>query len=364
MMPFMDLILSILVSSVLLLNCKSSFHESPRRDAGSEVTSFFYVGGKYENFTIYVEEYVPQNPTQPYPIIFIAGAGQTGTNWLTTPDGRPGWASFFLDHGYTVYLTDQTSRGRSPWYPGIGFMVASGTSDIETLFTSTSHNLWPQAHLHTQWPGTGKVGDPTFDAFYAAQVQLQADQPISEESNTKAHSALLDRIGPAYVLTHSQAGSYGWRIGDARPNLVKGIVALEPAGPPFDQKYPYTGRARPWGITIGEIEYEPSAGPNATDLDTVIIPAKDQDHTECVLQSEPPKLLKNLQAIPALVVGAEASFHAPYEYCTAEYLKQAGVDVEFADLGEQGIKGNGHMMFMEKNNLEIAEVVLTWIQKQ
>jgi len=45
--------------------------------------------------------------------------------------------------------------------------------------------------------------------------------------------ALLDRIGPAVLVTHSQARPFGWLIGDARPALVKGIVAMEPQGPPI-----------------------------------------------------------------------------------------------------------------------------------
>lgn len=65
---------------------------------------------------IYVEKLsLPHTPTSTskLPIIFISGAGQTGTNWLETPDGRPGWAAYFLSHGHTAYLSDQPSRGRS-----------------------------------------------------------------------------------------------------------------------------------------------------------------------------------------------------------------------------------------------------------
>jgi len=45
-------------------------------------------------------------------------------------------------------------------------------------------------------------------------------------------------------------------------------------------------------------------------------------------------------------------------------LSQAGVSVEHIHLGDVGIHGNGHMMFMEMNNLEIADqVVEKWIAK-
>ncbi|KAF1849228.1 alpha/beta-hydrolase [Cucurbitaria berberidis CBS 394.84] len=341
--------------------------DQPRRE-------FFYVGGEYANLTlgnttaqfminqIYVEKLTPPIVTQEHPIVFIHGSGQTATNFLETPDGRPGWASFFLSHGYVVYLSDQPARGRSPWHPSIGTMITLSTSDIEKAFTATSsHGLWPQSRLHTQWPGTGTVGDPIFDALYASQVQLQADELLSEAQNAKAYTALLDKIGPAYIITHSQSGPYGWRVGDLRSHLVKSIVALEPGGPPFIGRLPYIGPRRTWGITYHEITYEPSAGPNATHLETVTIPAKDEDRIECIMQVEPAKKLRNLAQVPVLVITGEASYHAPYDYCTVEYLRQAGVEVEYADLGQEGIHGNGHMLFMEKNNLVIAERVLRWL---
>jgi pimeloyl-ACP methyl ester carboxylesterase len=312
---------------------------------------------------IYVEKLTPPSVTKEYALVFIAGAGQTGTNFLETPDGRPGWASFFLSQGYIVYLSDQPSRGRSPWHPSIGYMITFGTDQAERIFTATStHGDWPQAKLHTQWPGPGVVGDPTFDTFYASQIQFIPDSSIYEAQNTDAYTALLDKIGAAHVLTHSQAGSYGWRIADTRPALVKSIIALEPAGPPFQGTPPFIG-TRTWGITYQEIAYDPPAGPNATLLERVRIPAKDADHTDCILQREPAKKLTNLLDIPVLLMTGEASFHAPYDYCTVEYLKQGGVQVDFADLAKEGIHGNGHMLFMEKNNLQIAGRVLEWLER-
>ncbi|KAH7068414.1 Alpha/Beta hydrolase protein [Paraphoma chrysanthemicola] len=336
---------------------------------------FFYVGGRYAEITtgnvtseymlgqIYVEKLTPSVVTQKNPVIFIHGAGQTGTTWLETPDSRPGWASFFLDAGYVVYLSDQPMRGRSAWNPSIGSMFAFSTSAVESSFTDTKNQgFWPQAKLHTQWPGTGRVGDPIFDAFFAAQVQFQTAIIISETQNAHAYAALLDKIGAAHVITHSQAGPYGWRIGDMRPQLVKSIVALEPGDAPFVPQFLNPGPGPGWGITYEEIAYESTAGPNGTSLATVTVLSEDPDKQECIVQAEPARKLKNLSQIPVLVVTGEASFHAPYDYCTVAYLKQAGVDVEHADLGEEGIHGNGHMFFLEKNSAEIAKRVLKWVQ--
>lgn len=314
---------------------------------------------------MYVERLTPPIVTQIHPVVFIHGGGQTGTNFLDTPDGRPGWASFFLERGYVVYLSDQPARGRSPWQPTNDAMMKGDAGAIERIFTATStHELWPQSKLHTQWPGTGKVGDPIFDAFYAAQVPLEFDFLASEAQSARAYVALLDKIGAAHLVTHSQSGSHGWLVGDRRPTLVKSIVALEPTGPPFVSSKMFPGQDRAWGITHLEVTYEPSAGLDGSLLERVIVPAKDTLHSEGVMQREPAKKLEKLSQVPILIVTAEASYHAPYDSCTVAYLRQAGVKVEHLELAEEGIHGNGHMFFMEKNNKEIAEKVLNWLGKQ
>jgi len=150
-----------------------------------------------------------------------------------------------------------------------------------------------------------------------------------------------------------------------RSDLVKGIVQLEPSGPPFTLRPPFGNSSSfAFGLTDLAIEYRPSAGKNAENLETIIEPASDADHYECIMQKSPARQLTNLGKIPELVVTGEASFHAPYDYCTVKYLEQAGVNVDYMDLGKEGIHGNGHMFFMEKNNLEIADRVYQWLRKQ
>jgi hypothetical protein len=101
-----------------------------------------------------------------------------------------------------------------------------------------------------------------------------------------------------------------------------------------------------FGLTDLAIAYGPPAGADAQDIETVVESAIDAEHNECIMQRSPAKQLTNLAKIPELVVTGEASFHAPYDYCTVKYLKQVGINVEYADLGKEGIHGNGHMFFM------------------
>lgn len=335
---------------------------------------FFFVGGEYVGEAgkqimrgqMYVEALKPKAVTKPYPIVLIHGAAQTATNWMQTPDGRKGWAEYFIERGYTVYMVDQPARGRSAWHAEAnGALRMFTASQLETLFTaSAALGKWPQASKHTQWPGSGRQGDPVFDAFYATQVQSLASDLETQALAQKAGAALLDRIGPAILLTHSQSGLLGWVIAEARPQLVKAIVAVEPSGPPFHNAAPNNPKARAFGITDLAVAYEPPIA-SADDLKTQVQEKPEAEGLiACTLQSSPPRKLKNFVSIPTLITVSEASYHAPYDHCTARYMQQAGAPVDFVRLEEQAIRGNGHMVMLEKNNLEVAGFLADWVESK
>jgi pimeloyl-ACP methyl ester carboxylesterase len=314
---------------------------------------------------MYVSFKVPQRVTQRYPVVMIHGGGQTGTNFEGTPDGREGWADFFVARGYKVYVVDQPGRGRSAYHPNVyGPINAISAEFIEQRFTAfEDFNLWPQAHLHTQWPDGSRQGSPIFDQFYASQVESISDAVLTERLNQAAGAALLDTIGPAIVLTHSQSGAFGWLIADARPKFVKGIIAIEPAGPPFEAVIIGTGKTRPWGLTDIKMTYDPPAS-SPDELQSVREDkAEGPDLTVCTMQKAPARQLPNLKGIPIVVIAGEASYHKLYDHCTVKYLNQAGAKAEWMPLDSKGIRGNGHMVMIEKNNLEIAKVIDDWAKK-
>ena len=47
-----------------------------------------------------------------------------------------------------------------------------------------------------------------------------------------------------------------------------------------------------------------------------------------------------------------------------EAVKAAGGHVDVVDLPAVGIKGNSHLMMMDRNNLEVAQVIQDWLKKQ
>ena len=337
----------------------------------------FFVGGQYVGSPgtrvmqgqMYVEMWTPAHLRHAYPLVFIHGSGQTAVNWLSTPDGRPGWAEYFAGEGWQVVLIDQPARGRSAWQPQFdGEMNTFSVPIVQALFTAASEgNRWPQAKLHTQWPGgerKGHPGDPAFDQFYASQVAFVA-KGGSELMMRSAGAALLDRIGPAILIGHSQGGSLTWLIGDERPDAVKAIVAIEPSGPPYKDALLQTGAAdRLWGLTSSPLTYSPPA----TEDDPLAFELQPSSSAPGLvagwLQKEPARSLVHLSKIPMLVITAEASYHAPFDHCSVDYLRQAGVSVDFLRLEEYGVHGNGHMMMLESNSLEIATLLGQWMQEK
>jgi len=273
---------------------------------------FFYVGGKptvvdgreYISGQMYVEVRIPAAKTKPYPIIMVHGGTMSGTNYTGTPDGREGWAQYFVRQGYAVYVVDQPGRGRSGYLVGAyGPSRNVLRSNSASRFVSQEKSkLWPQAHLHSQWPGTGEPDDDA--SMQLASGQLPAIESFARQQvlNRDALVALLEKIGPSILLVHSQAGAFGWPVADARPDLVKAILAIEPNGPPF-HSVEFVGApdwfkegplALGYGITGVPLTYAPAVK-NASELAIVRQDKADApDLVRCYAQQEPARVLPNL----------------------------------------------------------------------
>jgi pimeloyl-ACP methyl ester carboxylesterase len=357
----------------------------------------FYIGGKYVESNgdmpmvgqAFVEYLVPQRQTHALPIVMIHGGSQTGTGWISTPDGRDGWAIYFLRHGYAVYVVDQVARGRSAYIGEVYGPSRTQTREyvMQRFSTSERYNLWPQARFHTQWPGKGEPGDPVFDNYFASNVPSMENREMQSRMNVEALEALLDRIGPSIVLVHSQSGQYGWPLAQARPALVKAIVAAEPSGPPvhdlvvpgaarfgvdFANATAVAGteifrddpRLKRYGLSDIPMIYAPAVTPESPLAFVQQDKAEAPDLAKCWRQQDPARRLVSVGDRPILYLATEASFYAPYNHCTVGYLKQAGVEVSFVKLADIGLRGNGHMMMMEKNSDAIAQVIVDWLDKQ
>jgi len=121
--------------------------------------------------------------------------------------------------------------------------------------------------------------------------------------------------------------------------------------------------SRLWGVTDIPMTYDPPIT-EAKQLSVVQQTTADGPNLErCRMQAAPARRMPTLAGIPILIIATESSYHAVYDHCTSKYLTQAGVPNTFVRLEEVGIRGNGHMLMIEKNNLEIADFIEKWVDK-
>jgi pimeloyl-ACP methyl ester carboxylesterase len=272
-------------------------------------------------------------------------------------------------------MMDLPARGRSAYAPGLdGDLLPPRSGPLmEEVWSgarppSTPQSSWPQASRHTQWPGDGpdkgKMGDPIFDYF--AKTDSQA--PTGKDMERLAADDIVQLVDlihePVILLLHSGVSPSGWLVADARPKLVRAIIAAEPLAPPIENaERGASGPGRLYGLTNRPVAYDPPIK-DPSELHPVREEKADaSDLIPCWVQSEPAHKLVNLENIPVLNVSGEASYHRPYARCTAKWLNQAGVKTKYVNLEDVGIRGNGHQFMSEKNSAEISKFFMDWLEK-
>jgi pimeloyl-ACP methyl ester carboxylesterase len=264
-------------------------------------------------------------------LVLVHGGGGQALDMLSTPDGREGWATLFLRAGFAVYAVDRPGMGRSPYHQDI--YGPPGAPPTYGSFVASFAGPSPDGHpAHTQWPGDGTRDDPALAQFLAGQEPFPGSLAAAHEAMRAGAAALLDRIGPSVLLTHSLGGAFGWLAASERRDRVQAIVAVEPAGAPFSA-HPVLGDFT-YGLTAVPVSFGPGAGD------------------------------AKLDGLPVAIVTAECSPFGASCDATAGYLRECGADVTDLRLAEHGLHGNGHAMMLERNNAGIAALITDWIRKQ
>ena len=177
-------------------------------------------------------EPVPRRPGAP-PVVLLHGGGMTGAMWETTPDGRPGWLWQLLAAGFPVHVIDQVERGRAGFNatpePWPGRPLTRTAQEAWSLF-----RIGPPAGYATRTPYPGsRFPVAGFDRLVAQFVPRWTATADAQAGALVAVLAEVDRRhGPAVLVCHSQGGAAVFRVLAARPDLLAGIVALEPSGFP------------------------------------------------------------------------------------------------------------------------------------
>lgn len=223
---------------------------------------------------------------------------------------------------------------RTCWGRALAVLLEAGAA----FFTPPDHER------HTQWPGERGAEDPEFAQLAASFGFLMADLAEAQELDGRRLAALLDLTGPAILITHSAGAPGGWLAANQRPDLVVGIIAVEPMGPPFAE-LPGPGEMT-WGLSYGK---------------PVTAPPTD-DPSE--LKADPGRFaIPGLTDHPILVVAGDVSISAAGARPTVEFLDAVGANAELLDLPEVGIHGNSHGLVFERNSRQISALLVDWIQR-
>lgn len=296
--------------------------------------------GTAQRAPMFVQWEAPEQVTRERPLVLVHGGGGQGTDWLGTVDGRPGWAQHFVAAGFAVYVVDRPGHGRSPYHPEvIGEMGGQFSYEAAAgLFAPPD-----RADEQTAWAWGREPGDAGLDQLVAAFGPLPADLGWSQELDAERLARLLDRIGPAVLVTHSAGGPVGWLTADRRPELVEAIVAVEPMGPAFVE-FPGLG-ALQWGLTAARVSYDPPL-----------------DSPEAVREADPAvRRIPALSGKDVLLVTGGASPFADFAGEIVDFLDHAGARPERMHLPDEGVHGNGHALQMEANAEDTVRPVVDWL---
>ena len=166
----------------------------------------------------YVFYQVPVNARK-YPLVLWHGFGQFSKTWETTPDGREGYQNIFLRRRYGVYVLDQPRRGDAS--RSMVEATIKPVADEQNWFGVFRIGIWPN-----YFPGVQFSKDPQALDQYFRQMAPNIG-PFDLDVVTDAAVQVLEKTGPAVLVTHSQGGGPGW-ITAIKTSKVRGIVAYEP----------------------------------------------------------------------------------------------------------------------------------------
>ncbi len=271
--------------------------------------------GTYFVEQVYVQYFLPAERRGAVPLLMWHGGGLSGVSYETTPDGRPGWLDYFVRQGWDSYVSDAVERGRSGFPPpgvfeGEPMFVARGRPFEQFRIGATGSWNGNPATSPTL-PGSQFPTDG-YDNFIR---QASPRWITTDEAILRGYIAEIDRVCPCVILFHSQAGQFGFRAAQARPDKIRALVAVEPSG---------FGRPADAAVLKG--------------IPTLVVYGDfiDQDPRWPTIRGNG---LKWVQA-----------------------QKDAGGDVEVLQLPERGIRGNSHMVMMDRNNLQVAGVIQEWLR--
>ena len=273
--------------------------------------------GEFLAEQMYVQYVKLAQPKAKVPLLLWHGGGLSGVTWETKPDGKPGWQQFFLNAGYDVYVSDAVERGRASWarYPEI--------FTSEPIFR-TKKEAWELFRFGPKYEVGGDHVAFDGELFPVEALDQFMKQGIprwatNDAVTQKAYDELVQKLCPCIIVVHSQGGNFGFTAALNAPDKVKALIAVEPSGAPDPAK---VDAAKVKGVPL-------------------LLVWGDFHDKSAIWQKVRPN---------------------PEKWAAA--IKAAGGTVDTFDQPKMGIKGNTHMLMMDRNSDDIAKLVSDWIAKQ
>src|SRR5436305_521968 len=115
---------------------------------------------------MYVQYRIPKTVSAP-PIVMVHGSGHTGVTYETTPDGREGWATYFVRKNFPVYVVDHVGRGRSGFDPSVinRAKAESNAAILPDVPLFTRQRAWPNFRFGKSYPAQNAGAQFPFEAF-------------------------------------------------------------------------------------------------------------------------------------------------------------------------------------------------------
>jgi pimeloyl-ACP methyl ester carboxylesterase len=295
-------------------------HATPTNFSGAPPAE---AAGNIMTDQMYVQYRIPKSVSG-MPVIMVHGSGHTGVTYETTPDGREGWATYFTRKGFPVYVVDHAGRGRSGFDPSVINRAKQETNPglLPNVPIFTRERTYPNFRLGPKYgtpnPG-GQFPIEAQDQYFAQLVpNTETTLPGGGANTVKALGELVEKTGPAIVVVHSQSGAYGLDLVRQHADKVRALVIVEGSCGPLSQDDVTKSFNKVATLIVMGDFTQGSSSPN---------------------NDERRKL------------------------CTAsvDAINAAGGKAKFLELPAAGVKGNSHMMMMEKNNLQIADLIIGWV---
>ena len=277
---------------------------------------------------MYVQYQIPEGAGRHVPVVLLHGCCLSGKTWETTPDGRMGWGEYFVRKHHAVYIPDQSSRARSGFDATTINEVRLGTqppSALPNIFTFGRNGAWQLFRFGPAYPAVFSDEQFPVEAIdeFGKQVIPDLNSTLPTPNPTYANlAALAVKLNGAILVGHSESGFFPEEAALTNPAGVAGLISIE-------------------GVCTTNLSAEQIA--TLAKIPTLVIYG---DH------------LGDVPSVSGFWLGF---FQGCQQY--VEQINAAGGDATMLHLPDAGLLGNSHMLMQDKNNVQVADLILKWINQ-